>query len=430
MPWQIFLSILILASTLALVIWRPKNLGIGFSALGGALLTLATGLANLASFPAFAWAILANTTFTLVGLIGISWILQQTGIFRWFGLRLASLPLGNGRFLFVILLLITSAIASIFSNYGAILLFLPVVLELLVLLRFNPTASFPFVFAIGLMADTSSLPFTISNLVNTINASTSNISFNSYAWVMLSVNLVAIATSIAVLLFYFWPSIPPSYQPFDLTRNGFQAALPASIIKLSQPEDSFHNNSTEERPGLPSLSQLFSRKTLTLKLSKISKFLFHPFSQFVLFIWGMYVIILGINNNFPITPLKLLLTQIEGWGLALTIVATGFIASITSAVFTNLPTSFINSLAIQLAPIMEPTIREAALYANVIGCAIGAKITPIGSLSSLLWFYLLKSRGYQITWWNYCRLSLTLILPIWFVTSLGLILWLSWLQPG
>ena len=213
MSWQVFLSIVILTSTLILVIWRPHNLGIGFSALGGALLTLATGLANLASFPAFAWAILANTTFTLVSLIGISWILQQTGIFRWFGWRLASLPLGNGRLLFVILLLITSAIASIFSNYGAVLLFLPIVIELLVLLRFNPTATFPFVFAVGLMADTSSLPFTISNSVNTINASTSNISFNSYSWVMFPVNLVAITTSIAVLLFYFLPSIPSRYQP-------------------------------------------------------------------------------------------------------------------------------------------------------------------------------------------------------------------------
>jgi len=420
MPWQIFLSILILASTLALVIWRPKNLGIGFSALGGALLTLATGLANLASFPAFAWAILANTTFTLVGLIGISWILQQTGIFRWFGLRLASLPLGNGRLLFVILLLITSAIASIFSNYGPVLLFLPVVLELLVLLRFNSTASFPFVFAVGLMADTSSLPFTISNSVNTINASTSNISFNSYAWVMFPVNLVAIATSIAVLLFYFWPSIPSRYQPFDLTNNGFQPALPANILKLPTTDN---NSPVENAKNLSSLTQFF-------QISKISYFLFHPFFQIVLFAWGMYVIILGINNNFPITPLKFLLTDIERWGLGLTIVATSFIASLTSAIFTNLPTSFINSLAIQLAPITEPAIREAAVYANVIGCAIAAKITPIGSLSALFWFYLLKSRGYQITWWHYCRVSFTLILPIWFVACLSLMLWLSWLQSG
>lgn len=430
MPWQIFLSILVLASTLTLVFWRPQNLPIGFSALGGALLTLATGQANFPIFPAFAWAILANATFTIIGLIGISWVLQEAGIFRWLGLRLACLPLGNGRLLFVILLLITSAIASVFSNYGAVLLFLPIVLELLVLLRFNPTASFPFVIAIGLIADTSSLPFTISNFVNTINASTSSISFGSYAWVMFPVNLVAIATTIIVLLFYFWPSIPSSYQPFDLTTNGFQPALPASLIQLSKAQDNSPNFSAKTILDLPSLFQKFSREKILLKLSQFSQLTLHPFFQLHLFLWGMYFIILGINNYLPINLLKFLLTQIEAWGVALTVIITSFIASLTSAIFTNLPTSLINSLAIQLAPITEPTIREAAIYANIIGCAIGAKITPIGSISTLLWLYILKTRGYQISWWNYCRLSITLILPIWFVTILGLIIWLSWLQSG
>ena len=430
MPWQTFLSIVILASTLALVIWRPRNLGIGFSALGGALLTLATGLANPASFSAFAWAVLANTTFTIVGLIGISWVLQQTGIFRWFGLRLAYLPLGNGRLLFVILLLITSAIASVFSNYGAVLLFLPIVLELLVLLNFSPAASFPFVFAIGLIADTSSLPFTISNLVNTIAASASSISFSNYFSVMFPVNLVAIATTIAVLLFYFWPSLPSRYQPFDLTQNGFQPALPATIIKLPKAEDNSPTSPTLNSQNFPSLSQIFSRKTIALKTSKISELLFHPFVQIVFFSWGMYVIVIGIDNNLTMDSMTFLLTQIEGWGIALTVVVASFVASFTSAIFTNLPSSLINSLAIQLAPITEPTIREAALYANIIGCAIGAKIAPTGSLSGLLWLYLVKSRGYQITWWNYCRLSFIFILPIWFVTIMALIIWLSWLKVG
>ena len=431
MPWQIFLNVVILASTLSLVIWGPKSNSIfGFYALGGALLTLATGVTNLASFPAFAWVVLANTTFTLVGLIGVSWILQQTGIFRWLGLRLAYLPLGNGPLLFVILLLITSAIASIFTNYGAVLLFLPIVIELLVLLRFSSTETFAFVFAVGLIADTSSLPLTISNLVNTITASSSSISFSNYAGVMFPVNLVAIAATIAVLLFYFWPSIPPRYQPFDLTRNGFQPALPARIINLPKPEDVGQSSSAEKRQNFPSISTFFYRKNLVSKASKIAYLLFHPFFQIVLFSWGTFVLILGINNNFPLTPLQFLLTQIERWGLALTIVATGFIASFTSAIFTNLPTALIDSLAIQLAPITETNIREAAIYANVIGCAIAAKITPIGSLSALFWFYILKSRGIQITWWNYCRLSFTLILPIWFVTILSLIIWLSWLQVG
>lgn len=44
---QSVLAIAIFLLTLTLVIWQPRGLGIGFSALGGALLALATGVITL-----------------------------------------------------------------------------------------------------------------------------------------------------------------------------------------------------------------------------------------------------------------------------------------------------------------------------------------------------------------------------------------------
>lgn len=439
MDWQTFLSVTIFLLTLTLVIWRPKGLGIGFSALGGAILVLATNIVSPANLPAFVWIILANTTFTLLGLIGISWILQQTGIFRWLGLQVANWPLENGRLLFLILALLATLVTALFGNYGTILLFLPLVIEIIVLLGFNPTATFPFVIAIALIADTTSLAFTIGNSVNTIAANASAISFSRYAAVMFPVNLVAVVTTLAVLFFYFWSDIPTSYQNFDLIENGFPAALPPNTVKHSTPEAKANKKSAENRENIV-LQELLTDnqkssknsvfKHLSLKHLKLADIIFHPFAQIVLFGWGIYVIVIGITNTILIAPLRFLFARLAEWGFATAIIGTGFLAALTAAVFNNLPATLINTLTIQSVATTDPKIIEATIYANVIGSAIGAKITPIGSLSSLLWMSILKRRGFHISWLNYCRTTLVLTLPILFVTLLSLIIWLSWLQTG
>lgn len=435
-PFAAPVAIAIFVATLTLVIWQPRGLGIGFSAWGGALLALTFGIVTPKNIPEV-WGIVWNATLTLVALVIISLILDEAGFFRWMALHVARWGRGRGRLLFPLMMLLGAGVTAIFTNDGTALILTPIMMEMLLVLGFGPGATLAFVMATGFIADTTSLPLPISNLVNIISADYFEIGFGRYALVMLPVNLVAIASSLVVLWIYFSRHIPLRYsldslaQPSSMIRDPlvFRWSFPVLgllLVGYCFAEPLEVPVSLVVSIGAIALLALsgrwFHRDQPTIISNR--KILQEAPWQVILFSLGMYLVVIGLRNAGLTALLSQALEQLSGWGVSLSIFGVGFLATLLSCVMNNLPAVLVNALAIQSAAEVEPTLREAMVYANIIGCDLGPKITPIGSLATLLWLHVIARKGLRISWGQYFRIGIVLTLPVLFVTLLALALWL------
>lgn len=416
---RVILALTIFLVTLLFVIWQPKGLPIGTTAVIGAVVAYALGVVHYADL----WVvfdIVWDATLAFIGIIILSMVLDEIGFFEWAALKMARLSGGSGVKMFIYSILLGALVAALFANDGAALILTPILLAKMRVLKLDTKTILAFLLAGGFISDSASLPFVFSNLTNIVTANYFDIGFGSYLAHMWLPYLVSVAVSMAVLYLLLRRDIP---QKVDITL----LKAPESVLKNRK---LFYfswfflglllvSYFIGDRYGVPVSVFALGGGVLFLAIAARSKtvepwhIIKHAPWQVVWFSLGLYVVVYGLKNAGLTDYLTQVLQMLDGQGETVAVVGTGFLSAALSAVMNNMPTIMIMDIA------LKDIGNDAMIYANIIGCNLGPKMTPFGSLATLLWLHTLNKKGVTIGFGEYAKFGLMVTPPVLLVVLLA-----------
>ena len=407
--------------TLLFVIWQPRGLQIGTTAVVGALVAFSLGVVSFSDL-FIVWDIVWDATLAFVGIIILSLVLDEIGFFEWCALKMAKLSNGDGRKMFVYSILLGALVSALFANDGAALILTPILLAKMKILKLNAKTILAFLLAGGFISDSASLPFVFSNLTNIVTANYFNIGFVEYLSNMYVPYIVSVAVTIVVLLALLRKDIPKTVD-INLLKDAnsvlknrtlfyFSWAFLALLLAGYFIGDAYNVPISVFALGGGVVFLIIATLFKTVEPVKIIK---NAPWQVVWFSLGLYIVVYGLKNAGLTEYLTIFLNHLNEQGNLIAVVGTGFTSAILSAFMNNMPTIMVMDIA------LKDIANDAMIYANIIGCNLGPKMTPFGSLATLLWLHTLGQKGVKIGFWQYSKFGLIVTPPILLVVLLTLV---------
>ncbi|MFW2581164.1 arsenic transporter [Aliarcobacter butzleri] len=406
------IPICIFLVTLFLIITQPKGLQIGTTAILGAIVALILGVVSIndvLDVTNIVW----DATLAFIGIIILSLVLDEIGFFEWCALKMTKFSKGSGIRMFVYSILLGSFVSALFANDGAALILTPILLAKMRVLQLSTKTIIAFLLAGGFISDSASLPFVFSNLTNIVTANYFNIGFVDYFLNMIIPFIVSVIASIVFLWLILRKDIPKKVdvrllkEPKSVIKNMnlfyFSWFFLAFLLSAYALGDIYKLPISFFALGGALVLLIIASLTKSVNAKNIIK---EAPWQIVWFSIGLYIVVYGLKNAGLTEYLTTILNYLVLQGDTIAIISTGFISAILSAVMNNLPTIMIMDIALKDIP------NEALAYANIIGCNLGPKMTPFGSLATLLWLHVLAKKGIKISFWEYSKFGLIITPPI------------------
>ncbi|UCC39663.1 MAG: hypothetical protein JSV96_18105 [Candidatus Aminicenantes bacterium] len=422
-------AILVLGMTVSLSLSRP-NIGRiriepAKAAIIGAALTAVGGLIpRSALFSTLGF--LSLPVLTIVSLMVITVIAEKAGFFRLLAWRIARAAKGNGVRLFTYLFFTGTITGTLFTNDAAVLIFTPMVYYLIEEIAdesWKPVNKVPYYFAVLYVANLVGA-FIISNPINIIVSGWFGIGFVEYALWMVIPAIVSMVVTYYGMRVFFRRLIPKSCRARPQTEvkiNGSGFMIASGVVMLLILLGFF----SEKLTGIPAgyiaaagavalaiVYQIYRRGSLEEVAKGVGW-------DAIIFVIGIFIVISGLRNAGFTNIIGGLIMKALASGEQMGTFAASFVAGSCSAFMNNHPVAGMMAMAIRDLPLTDISTRMLA-FSALIGGDLGPKMLPIGSLAALMWFRILRSKGVEISYWQYIKLGVPVTLSAILLSVLAL----------
>lgn len=429
-PFTLFIFLI----TVFFIVWRPRRINETLPTSIGAAIFLLFGIVPFGDIFTILDTV-GGAAITILTTIVMSIVLESIGFFRWAAFNIVNKSKGSGVILFLYVMLLCFLMTLFFNNDGSVLITTPIIIHILSILNLKLHQKIPYLISGVLIATASSAPIGVSNLANLIALKIVGLSLNSYAAMMFVPTMIGIVFMAWLLYLYFKKDLPKqiSISPgtsyleknniSEITLDFWMLRVCLTIVIIIR--GSFFALSPLGIPiqwigiigALLLIIVRWYRKGIG-PLDVIKKTPFH----IIIFAFSMYVLIYGLHNVGYTTILIETLREPVSTNLFNASLIMGIVVTILSNLCNNLPAVMIGTLSITEMGLDLQTMQVAYL-ASVIGADIGALLLPMGTLATLIWMFIIRKNGIEITWSQYCKVTI-IIIPIPLLISLiSLYLW-------
>jgi arsenical pump membrane protein len=390
--------LIISALSILLMLLRPKNIPEVYWVGAGASLLVIFRLISL-TLAAKAIAEGSDVYFFLTGMMLLSALARDNGVFDWVAARSVQRAQGSCARLFAIIYGFGTLVTICMSNDATAVVLTPAVLAAV---RRSKAQPLPFLFACAMIANAASFVLPISNPANLVVFRSGLPSLGRWLASFLLPSLLSIGMTFVILRWYFRKDLCETFEvPSEKTQlntNGklVLGGLALVVIVL------LVMSSLKKDLGLPTcITALCVTAAVCLRNKQNPLPLAREISWPTLgLVAALFILVDAVESIGALKFTQHLLHQAEALGTTAGALVTAFSVATANNLLNNLPLGLIAGGTLNAT-------NTHGLLANavLIGVDLGPNLSVTGSLATILWLLALRKENLDVSAWDFLKVG-------------------------
>ena len=341
----------------------------------------------------------------LVGMMLLSEVARQEGLFDWLATHAVRYAKGSARRLFLVVYAVGTVVTVLLSNDATAVVLTPAVYAAATAARVEPL---PYLFVCAFIANAASFVLPISNPANLVIFGAHMPPLGQWLYQFLFPSVVSILVTYAALRSTQRKALDQKIAE-DLATKPLSLGGKCVAIGIGLTAAALLAASALDRQlGLPTFAAGAAVTVVVLLIGRQSPFpVLRDVAWGVLpLVAGLFILVEGVEQTGILRVLARMLHDAAAASPRETAVGAGAIVAFASNLLNNLPTGLVAATVSQNAEV--PLQVTGGL---LIGVDLGPNLSVTGSLATILWLIVLRREGEAVTAWQFLKLGIVIMPP-------------------